>query len=293
MANRSFDQFTKDNKYQVNQNLGYGIHNGYLVTLYQMRYNKMFIFPLPSITENEKDKVLNYLKEHKKDLFITSSKFDNSVLVINIRENIQPVLSEKLEHLVYMVTIYLKDNNIAVGKYCVVCGKENAETLVKIANIEYYAHKSCYDKSLEEADKIFKENREIETAKTTNIGFVGAFLGAFIVGIVWYLISDMGWLTGLIMFSAANFSLSLYYYLNRNYGKYTKSWVSLSVLITYLVITFLIMDKNDITYITLFSKENQNVMTNILLGFGASIIGLIPILIRYNKMVEGYYKKKS
>src|SRR5690554_6257238 len=289
MANRSFEIFTSINNYEINKNVAYGEKNGYLITLYQMRFVKTFIIPLPNITKTQKKQVIDYLKTYKRKFHLSRVYFDNKVLIIKVKENIKTADVERLNGLVENITNYLQSNNISLGQYCIICGKENADKKTLIMNIEYYVHRSCYDKTLTEIDHELEKNKnkdkDKESSNRRNVyTILTTFIGAFFVGFLWLLLSKYGWISSLIMISAAKFALSIYLLFKDKIENNTKLVITVAVLLAFILSSSLIISKNNITYLELFKNENEKLLIHIIVGLITSIVGILMIFFQKNKI---------
>lgn len=282
MVNPSFKQFTERNNYEVDRNVAYGEKNGYLVTFCQLSYHKMFLLPLPGITNAEKQKIFQFLTPFKKEYSIKSLHFDNTVFIIKLRESIRFIPVEILEKVIDEVTKFLKDNEICLGEHCIICGKEDSDQKVRITGIEYYVHQNCYDRLTKEIETEFKDRNE-STSKKTKYGFIGSIIGAFMVGFAWYFISEFGWISALVMLLCAHFSLKGYRFINLRLDKNAYIWSIVSVLFSYLISSYLIIISNKPQLIDVFN--NTNVLINLGVGLATSLAGFV-ISWFINKRIE-------
>lgn len=286
MANRSFEIFTKVNDYEVNKNVAYGEKNGYIITLYQMRFVKAFLIPLPSITDLQKKQVISYLKSQKAKFHIKRIYFDNTVLVIKIIENFRNVDVEILNNLIDATINFLQENKIAYGKHCIFCGKDNADDKTKIMNIEYYIHRKCYDNALIEVEKEIKktdDKKNEKPNKNEEFALPLALASVFTVGLLWFLISDYIWFTGILMLSCGKFSIRIYQSFKEKIPNFHKIIIILGIIITYIIFSYFILVKNDIAITQIFEAKHEKTTLNLVVALNAFIIGLLFSFSRYNR----------
>ncbi len=279
MSNTSYQSYLRENQYEIEKNVAYGLENDYLITIYQDKRYKYFIIPLPSITEEEKKRVLNYLKLQKKEFKLVRISFDNTVLILKVKEGLTSISVEMLKDIINTVTKFLKEQQIAVGKHCIFCGKDNANKKIKITRIQYYMHQSCYDKAIEGIEK----EKEKEGPKKDR-GFLGALIGTFIISIPWILLGDYSWFVGFITFLFASFAFKFYLMFNGKLTKNTKLLIALATIIVTIVSEILILVINNITLSELFTNTNRELLLTLQLGLLMSIIGLLPILRQFKYM---------
>lgn len=287
MANRSFEIFTKVNNYKVDRNVAYGENNGYIITLYQKRFVKTFLIPLPNITNAQKTQVIDFLIKQKAKFSLKQVYFDNTVLVIKIKESFRNFNVDILNNLIDTTINYLQENKIAVGKHCIFCGKDNADAKKKIMNIEYYIHRSCYDNALAEINKEYEEMRVKKDEKTKNkepYALPVASLGLIVISFLWFLISHYGWYTSLIMLSCGNFTLGLYYIFKQKMINFHKILIIFEALLSYIIFSTLILIKNDIALSNIFNPEYRNITLNLLIAFISIVISFFLTFSRYNKL---------
>lgn len=279
MSTNSFITFVKNKHFDKVKNIAYGKVDQYLLTLYQGRYHKLFILPLPSITKEQKVQVLNFLKLNKKELVLNQFLFDNTVLIVRVKESFHQIKVERIELILDTITQFLKENHIGIGQYCVFCGKENATEKIKMTRIEYYMHQSCYDKAVAET-----EHEDVSQPNTKkNHGLFGAILGAILIGIPWIFLSEGGWFSGMLAFLIADFALIFYQIFNGRMEKYTKLHLFISTIIGLIVSEIFILIKNGVNLNQLFTEAHSQLLLNLEVGILMTFIGFIVILFRLKK----------
>ncbi len=279
MTTNSFNTYTKENKYEVNKNIAYGMENGYLVTFCQNRHDKLFVFPLPSITEEEKVKLLDFLKTMEKDLCLFHSKFDNAVLIIKVKEQNSQIGTDLIKKIFATVTTYLKENHICLDKHCIFCGNDKADSKIRLLHVEYYMHQACHDKALQGI-------KEEENSKK-DLGFLGAFLGVLLLGIIWILFYEKGLLASCAMFFSGSFAVKFYQVFHGKFHKYTPHLLSLAIFLVLLISVSFILIRSGVTPQKLFAEENKVLLSYISFGCAIAFMGLLVLLLRLNRIEKG------
>lgn len=159
MFNNLFISFVEKRKWDRVKNIAHGKENDYLVTLYQGKRYKLFILPLTGIKNEEKEQILDYLKQHQVDFGLKRFSFDNTVLIFKVKEPFRMIKIEKIEYILHSVTQFLKDHQISLGKFCFICGKDHSDKKVTVTRIEYYTHETCFQNLLAEV------NHEVDMKK--------------------------------------------------------------------------------------------------------------------------------
>ncbi|QVK19435.1 hypothetical protein KHQ81_07070 [Mycoplasmatota bacterium] len=165
MLNNLFISFVEKRNWVRVNNIAHGKENDYLVTLYQGKRYILFILPLTGIRTQDKEQVLDYLKQHKVDFGLKKFSFDNTVLVFKVREPNRTIKIEKIEYILHSITQFLRDYKISLGKFCFICGQDYSDKKVTVTEIEYYTHETCYENLMaeikqEEEDKKNKKNKK-------------------------------------------------------------------------------------------------------------------------------------
>lgn len=186
MAFPRLKQFASMKGWRIEKNIAYGEENGFLFTLIDGSGFKMFVSPLPSVTEQTKKEILDYLNENKKILQINEFLLDNDVLIVKLKESFRSAKVEVMSNLLMELTDFLKSKGIKGKECCIFCGNDNAEQTIYIDDIMYSAHNECYSHEVIMIDEAVREY-EVED-KNYFSGFIGALIGGMVSSIPWILV---------------------------------------------------------------------------------------------------------
>lgn len=241
MAFPRLKQFAEKKGWTLEKDCAYGEENGYLFTVADAPGFKMFLTPVPSVTDEEKDKILNFLAESKDQLKIEESVFDNKVLVVKFKETFKSTKIETMENYISVITGFLRQINVIGKNYCAFCCKDGAFEKVYVDGICYYAHNECYTNAVVQVEKAIEE---FDTEGKNYIsGFLGALVGGIISSIPWIFVQVFfermaGFLAFLVGLGAAK----SYTFFKGKLGKYTRWIVAVSVVISTSIAQFIILD---------------------------------------------------
>lgn len=186
MAFPKLKKFASEKGWEIVKNSAYGEENGYLFTLIDGAGTKTFATPLPQISDEDKEKVLDYLKRSKKQLKISEYAFDNKVLLIVFKENFVSTKVEVMNRMLDKLTEYLEGLGIRGKGCCIFCEKDGAAETIYIDGIIYSAHDECYNSELNAMDEVVREYETEE--KNYLFGLLGALMGGILGSVPWILV---------------------------------------------------------------------------------------------------------
>ncbi|MBL4930923.1 hypothetical protein [Clostridium paridis] len=185
MALSKLKEFASQKGWKFEKNIASGEENNYLFTVISGQGVKIFICPLPSISEESKNQVLNHLTNNKKLLKISSFLFDHDVLIIKFKENYRRTKIETMNNLLLELTNLLNSLGIKGKECCIFCGHDNANETIYFENIMYSAHSECYTQEVQMLQTAAKEYESED--KNYFRGTIGALIGGIIISILWSL----------------------------------------------------------------------------------------------------------
>ncbi|GAA0177095.1 hypothetical protein SH2C18_03820 [Clostridium sediminicola] len=240
MAFPRLKQFASKMGWRIEKGIAYGEENGYLFTLIDGPGFKMFLTPLPSVTEEIKNEILDYLNENKKELQIHEFLFDDDVLAVKLKESFKSASVEVMNNLVSELTNFLKSKGVNGKGCCIFCGIDNAEQTVYIDNLMFSAHDECYSREVAAMDEAAKEYDEED--KNYGSGIIGALLGGIVSSIPW-VISQVYFESMAVVFAIliSLGSLKAYYLFKGELGRATKWIVAFSTLFSVVLAQFGVM----------------------------------------------------
>ncbi|MDD7793846.1 hypothetical protein [Clostridium sp. 'White wine YQ'] len=183
MALSKLKEFASLKGWKFEKNIASGEENNYLFTVISGQGVKIFICPLPSISEENKNQVLNHLTYNKKLLKISSFLFDHDMLIIKFKENYRRTKIETMNNLLINLTNLLNSLGIKGKECCIFCGHDNANETIYFENVMYSAHSECYTQQVE---MIETAAREYESENKNYLrGAIGALIGGILISIPW------------------------------------------------------------------------------------------------------------
>lgn len=289
MAFPRLKEFAAMKGWRIEKNTAYGEENGYLFTLVDGQGFKIFASPLPSISEDNRRDILDYLDKNKEKLKISEFMFDNKVLIIKFKETLTSTKVETMDTLLKELTDFLRSKDVKGKESCIFCGNDGAEQTVYIDNIMYSAHVECYshaNAAVEEAKKEYEAED-----KNYFLGFIGAFIGGIVCSIPWILVQ--AYLSRVAAVLAAFIgigSLKAYYIFKGKLGRGTRWIIGLCTLISVVVAQFgaiaIEMVQNDIplqyeSFVLLFSfpEITRSFIGNLALSLFMAFLGIIRLFI--------------
>lgn len=235
-------KFASLKNWQLKKNIAYGQENGYIFTVIAGQGVKIFICPLPSISEERKSQVLNYLYNNRRELKINEFIFENDVLVIKFKEVFRSTKIEIMNNLVSKLISFLETNEIKGNECCIFCGKNDAHQIIYIDKIMYLAHNKCYTDQLDVLDEAIKEY-DTEN-KNYFRGFIGALIGGGIISIPLSLAQVyFGNIVGMIFSTLLSFGLlKAYYMFKGKLGRGTKWIITLCTFISVIISQIMVVE---------------------------------------------------
>ena len=140
--------------FKSGNNIVYGTYEGYHVTMYHKlsllssffnpanNFKKMFV-AVELLTDDQSAKLLEFLKNNKKDLIISHWDVQDSVLFMTINEDIRSYSVKRYNQTMSKLVEYFKAEGIKPEYRCAYCGKEEVDHISIINNVGFPSHAAC------------------------------------------------------------------------------------------------------------------------------------------------------
>lgn len=216
---------------QSRKDLINGIYNGYYVLINNanlpatIRINVSF-----ELSDNEQI-VNNLVQRLKMNTMFGTHSFDGKVFTITLSRKINSVKYADMVHeLLDICTSCFYSNALPTG--CAICGQQNPTTALTQVESRY---ENICDECYRKLDAVFAERRLNDNARKSNVvlGITGAILGAILGGVLWVLVGQLGYISGIVGFIIAALAFKGYELLG---GKMTKVGVVISVIAVILTV---------------------------------------------------------
>ena len=284
-----FKKFASQKDWKIKKNIAYGQENGYIFTAIAEQGAKLFICPLPSISEENKKKVIDYLK-------------DNKSILIKFKEIFRSTKIETMNNLISELTNYLNSINVKGSGSCIFCGEDNAYETIYIENIMYHVHSECYYHHTNVLEDEVKEYEE--SNKNYFRGFIGTLIGGVIISIVWsltqvYLIENFAGLFSILLSFGL---LKAYYMFKGKLGKGTIWIIAIGTLISVIISQVMVIEIEMLQHGSTLKPSNFEILfgitqlavyfkRNVLISLGISFVGFLFVFFSLKGGVRGLLPK--
>jgi len=140
--------FAEQNEWLISGEYIYGEEQGVLFSGLDGKGEKIFITPVPGITQEQQDELFDNLEENKTTMKLTDYTITDDFLCIRVKDSMQ-LKSDDIEFILALLVGTLQDLNIITVGRCQECGKMDAETENFVYDLYCYMHEECA-KNLEE-----------------------------------------------------------------------------------------------------------------------------------------------
>ena len=140
--------------FQTAPNIIYGKYEGYHVTMYHKlkllnmflnpndNFKKMFVV-LEALTDEQTNKLIQYVSSNKKELIITYGNVQDSILFMIINEDLRAYNVKRYNQTMSKLVEYFKSEGIKPEYRCAFCGKEEVNHISIINGVGLPSHKAC------------------------------------------------------------------------------------------------------------------------------------------------------
>lgn len=281
-----FKKFASQKDWKIRKNIAYGQENGYIFTAIAEQGAKLFICPLPSISEENKKKVIDYLKDNKSILKVNEFLFEDSVLLIKFKEIFRSTKIETMNNLISELTNYLNSINVKGSGSCIFCGEEYAYETIYIENIMYHVHGECYYHHINDLEEDIKEYEE--SNKNYFRGFIGTLIAGVIISMIWsltqvYIIENFAGLFSILLSFGL---LKAYYMFKGKLGKGTIWIIAISTFISVILSQVMVVEIEMLQHGSTLKPSNFEILfgitqlavyfkRNVLISLGISFVGFL------------------
>lgn len=187
MLGKALQMYAEDLNFTVNEDCAYGIHEGYLMTLYDS-INRKTCFINYYLSEEEledaqkKNDLLQFIKDNIEVYQIDSYEVDINGVSITVKDSLV-----KLTELIEKIVEALKNLNIKGADYCSECGCEVNNQLKKVA-VDLNRYGLCLDCTsniVEESNNSIAESNDNESENVKDNSFISTLIIFFAGTILW------------------------------------------------------------------------------------------------------------
>ena len=297
-----FRKFASQKDWKIRKNIAYGQENGYIFTAIAEQGAKLFICPLPSISEENKKKVIDYLKDNKSILKVNEFLFEDSVLLIKFKEIFRSTKIETMNNLISELTNYLNFINVKGSGSCIFCGEDNAHETIYIEKIMYHVHGECYYHHINALEEDIKEYEE--SNKNYFRGFIGTLIAGVIISMIWsltqvYIIENFAGLFSILLSFGL---LKAYYMFKGKLGKGTIWIIAISTFISVILSQVMVVEIEMLQHGSTLKPSNFEILfgitqlavyfkRNVLISLGISFVGFLFVFFSLKGGVRGLLPK--
>jgi len=135
-------------------NIIYGMYEGYHVTMYHKlgllnmflnpagNFKKMFV-AVELLTDEQSIKLIEFVNDNKKDLYIREGNVQDSVLLMMINEDLRAYNVKRYNQTMSKLVEYFKAEGIKPEYRCAFCGKEEVDHISIINDVAFPSHLAC------------------------------------------------------------------------------------------------------------------------------------------------------
>ncbi len=191
MANMLMEKRARENGLLLNGGFLYGIKNGYhICSQYQNAgYVRMFglRFSLINLTELDKEKINQFVKQNKKTLKLASVEFKSNIVVINLKEF--PTRKNVLANALEGIISFFAENSFVSG-----CSLSQSTEDIKF--VKYKGQIAAFSQQVVDNLKSTDKNSDEDNEDKSYVpGIVGASIGGIIGMVPWVLIAILGYIS--------------------------------------------------------------------------------------------------
>ena len=216
---------------QSRKDLISGIYNGYYVLINNAILPATIRINVSFELSNNEPIVNSLVQRLKMNKMFGTHNFDGKTFTITLPRKISSVKYADMVHeLLDICTSCFYSNSFPTG--CAMCGQQNPTTALTQVESKYeFICDECY-KNL---DSVYEKLKIDDNARKSNIalGITGAILGSVLGGVLWVLVGQLGYISGVVGFIIAALAFKGYELLG---GKMTKIGVVISVIAVILTV---------------------------------------------------------
>jgi hypothetical protein len=273
--------------WKIDKSFVYGNYNDYIFTAFDGSGFKAFSTILPNLTDEQSNKILEFLGRSKKSLKISEYYLKDGNLLLKHRETFMPMKIQDMDGMLKKLTGFFINEGICGKDYCAICGTAGNHMTVSLNDNVMPICGECYQRSLNEIEDISKENALEEKNYVT--GIIGAFLGGLVGVIPWVIVNVyLNLYASILDLLIGKLSLRGYFIFKGKIGQPTK-WIIavitfLSVIIAELACLAVLMIQNGApvsltNYIISFTDPEMAkwVFIDIAIGLVMAFLGISSI----------------
>ena len=143
--------------FQTAPNIIYGTYEGYHVTMYHKlrilnaflnpagNFKKMFV-AVELLTDEQTSKLIEFINNNRKELFIREGNVQDSILFMMINEDLRAYSVKRYNQTMAKLVEYFKSQGIKPEYRCAYCGKEEVDHITVMNDVAFPSHKACEPK---------------------------------------------------------------------------------------------------------------------------------------------------
>lgn len=144
--------------FQSGKNIIYGTYEGYHITLYHRlgmlnaflnptgNFKKMFV-AVELLTEEQTSKIIQFINNNNKELFVRDGNVQDSILFMIINEDLRSYSVKRYNQTMAKLVEYFKTLGIKPESKCAFCGEEGVNHISIMNDVAFPSHKSCEEKA--------------------------------------------------------------------------------------------------------------------------------------------------
>jgi hypothetical protein len=166
---KKFKTFAEKNEWLISGEYIYGDEQGYLFSGLDGQGEKIFLTPVPGITEDQQSELFAALDKNKGTLKLTKYAVTDDFLCVRIKDTAK-LNSDELEFILALLVGTLQDLDIVTVGRCQECGKMDADNEDFMFDLYCYMHKECAEKfKTENETKTDRESDDEETVDSDEV----------------------------------------------------------------------------------------------------------------------------
>ncbi len=139
---KKFRVFADKNEWLISGEYIYGDEQGYLFSGLDGKGEKIFLTPVPAITDDQKAELFAALEKNRATMKLASYAIADDFLCVRIKDSAR-LKTDDLEFIIALLVGTLQDLSIVTAGRCQECGKMGADTEDFVYDLYCYMHKDC------------------------------------------------------------------------------------------------------------------------------------------------------